>query len=310
MTNLKPNPAMATDDPHALVERGIGASKLALVVNFCLALVKIIAGVIGNSYALIADGIESTADLISSLVVWGGLRLALKPPDHEHPYGHGKAESIAGLVVATILLAASGLIATQSIHEIRTPHQAPAPFTLFVLLAVILIKESLYRFVFTIGHSLESTALKGDAWHHRLDAITSAAVFVGIGIALWGGPGYESADDWSALLACAAIAWNGCRLFAAALNEVMDAAPPPDVVAGIRQVASGLEGVRGIGKCRIRKSGLHLALDIHVFVDGDLTVHRGHDIAHDVQNQLLKSPYRIGDVTVHIEPSREPDAGK
>ncbi|HVY70716.1 MAG TPA: cation diffusion facilitator family transporter [Verrucomicrobiae bacterium] len=303
---MKP-PAQSTANSGntALVEQGIGASKLALGINLVLALVKIVAGIVGNSYALIADGIESSADLISSLVVWSGLRLAAKPADRDHPYGHGKAESIAGLVVASILLTAAGMIALESIHQIRTPHRSPAPFTLFVLLGVILIKEGLFRFVVSLGRSLDSTSLKGDAWHHRLDAITSAAVFIGISVALIGGPGYETADDWAALLACLIIAWNGAQFFASALNEVMDAAPPENVVNQIRAIASGVPEVRGIGKCRIRKSGLHLALDIHVFVNGDLSVSHGHTIAHAVEQRLFHAPYHIRDVTVHIEPSHK-----
>jgi cation diffusion facilitator family transporter len=302
---MKPTTNPTPDAGKDLVEKGIGASKVALGVNLVLALVKIVAGILGNSYALIADGIESTADLISSLVVWSGLRLATKPADRDHPYGHGKAESIAGLAVSTILLTAAGVIALESIHQIRTPHRSPAPFTLFVLLAVIVIKEGLFRFVVSLGRSLDSTSLKGDAWHHRLDAITSAAVFIGISIALIGGPGYETADDWAALLACVVIAWNGAQFFASSINEIMDAAPPETVVNQIRAIASSVPGVRGIGKCRIRKSGLHLALDIHVFVDGELSVSHGHAIAHAVEQRLFHAPYHIRDVTVHIEPSHK-----
>ena len=284
------------------VETGLRLSRLALVINALLAGVKIAAGVLGNSYVLIADGIESTADIFSSVVVWGGLRVATIPADENHPFGHGKAESLASVIVSMLLLGAALLIAVQSIHEILTPHQAPAWFTLPVLLVVIVIKETLFRLAFRAGSSLESTALKSDAWHHRSDALTSAAAFVGIGIALVGGRGYESADDWAALIACGIITWNGLRLLRAALDEVMDAAVSPEVVAGVRKLAADVDGVIDIEKCRIRKSGLHLALDIHVVVDGGLSVRRGHDIAHQVKDRLLESQLRINDVTVHIEP--------
>ena len=184
-----------------------------------------------------------------------------------------------------------------------TPHEAPHWFTLPVLLAVIVIKETMFRLAFRVGSSIESTALKSDAWHHRSDALTSAAAFLGIAIALIGGPGYESADDWAALLACGVIAWNGFRLLRSAMDEVMDATVSPDTVASVRRLASGVDGVIDIEKCRIRKIGLHLALDIHVVVDGDLNVRRGHEIAHLVKEQLLASQHRINDVTVHIEPA-------
>lgn len=287
----------------ATIETGLRLSKLALLVNAGLASIKIAGGIIGHSYVLIADGIESTADIFSSFVVWSGLRVSAIPPDDDHPYGHGKAEPIASVVVSLILLGAAFLIAVQSVREILTPHQAPGWFTLPLLLVVILVKELMYRYAFKTGRLLESTALKGDAWHHRSDALTSAAAFVGIAIALIGGPGYESADDWAALAACGVIVWNGLRLLRDALNEVMDASVSAEVVSAVRSLASGVDGVVAIDKCRVRKVGLHLALDIHVVVRGELTVREGHDIAHAVKDCLVRSPHRINDVTVHIEPA-------
>jgi cation diffusion facilitator family transporter len=286
----------------ATVESGLRLSKLALLINTTLAVVKIATGVLGSSYVLIADGIESTADIFSSIVVWGGLRVAILPADENHPYGHGKAEPVAGIIVSMLLLGAALLIAVQSVREILIPHRAPAWFTLPVLLVVIVIKETLFRLAFRAGRSLESTALKSDAWHHRSDALTSAAAFVGIAIALIGGRGYESADDWAALLACGVIGWNGLRLLRSALDEVMDAAVSPETTAAVRSLAADVEGVVAIEKCRIRKAGLHLALDIHVVVNGELTVRQGHEIAHQVKDRLLQSQHRINDVTVHIEP--------
>jgi len=302
---------MAEAGPRQLLtlEAGLRLSALAVAINALLAIGKIVAGVLGNSYALVADGIESTSDIISSLIVWSGLRISMKPADANHPYGHGKAESVAAVIVSFMLLAAALLIAVQSVREILTPHHAPAWFTLVILVVVIAIKEALYRFAFQVGTSLESSALKGDAWHHRSDALTSVAAFIGISIALIGGPGFESADDWGALAACVVIAWNGVRMFRATLDEVMDASVSPEVIAYIKSIAAEVEGVAGIEKCRIRKSGLHLAMDIHVRVDGDLSVRRGHAIAHRVKDRLLGSQHRINDVSVHIEPD-EPGRGQ
>ena len=283
-------------------ESGLKVSGSAIAINIVLALVKTTTGIVGNSYALVADGIESTADIVSSLIVFGGLKIAIKPPDDNHPYGHGKAESIAGVIVALFLLAAAVLIAIQSIREIRTPHHAPAWYTLLVLIGVIITKEMLFRKMSHVGEALASSALKSDAWHQRSDALTSSAAFIGISIALIGGPGYETADDWAALLACAVIFTNGIRLLLPAVNEVMDAAAPDDIERQVRLLASEIEGVIEIEKCRIRKSGLGYLMDIHVVVDGDTTVRNGHKIGHIVQNHLLNASMPITDVIVHIEP--------
>jgi len=254
---------------------------------------------------LIADAMESTLDIVSSLVVWGGLKIASAPPDANHPYGHGKAEPLAAAVVALALIVAAIRIAIQSIREILVPHHAPASFTLGVLAGVIVTKELLFRFLFKIGGDVKSTAVKSDAWHHRSDAITSAAVFIGISIALIGGAGYESADDWAALFACGIIGFNGCRLFHPAIAEVMDAAPPDDVETQIRNVAGTVESVVSMEKCYVRKMGFEFFVDLHVTVDGGLSVRRGHEIAHNVKKAVRLANPRILDVLVHVEPAEE-----
>jgi cation diffusion facilitator family transporter len=287
------------------LEHGMRAVVLGVMANLSLAVIKIITGVVGNSYALIADGIESTADVVSSLIVWMGLRIAAQPADEDHPYGHGKAESIAGVIAALGLLVAAAIIATQSIREILHPHEAPKWYTLVVLIVVIGVKEFLARRVLQAGDALESTSLKVDAWHHRSDALTSAAVAIGIAVALWGGPGYESADDWAALLACAVIAINGLILLRFAMREIMDEAVPASTQDQIRLVAGAVHGVQAIEKIRVRKSGVGLLMDIHVQVDGQMSVRESHVIAHRVKDALLASGLRIEDVVVHIEPLEE-----
>jgi cation diffusion facilitator family transporter len=284
------------------VQPGLIAAGVGMAVNIVLAIIKIVTGVVGHSYALVADGIESTADIVSSLIVWTGLKISAFPPDAGHPYGHGKAESIAAIVVSFSLLGAAGLIAVQSVREIIVPHHTPAWFTLLVLALVITTKETLYRFVFKVGHQLGSTAVKGDAWHHRSDAITSAAAFVGISIALIGGKGYESADDWAALLACGIIGFNGFRIFRAALDEIMDAAVPAEVQTTICREAAQIPGVIRIDESRIRKSGLGLFVDLQVRVDGNLTVRQADAIAEEVSRRLKSAPVGVAGVMVHIEP--------
>jgi cation diffusion facilitator family transporter len=282
--------------------RGRRAALVATASGTLLAAIKIGAGLVGNSYALVADGIESLLDIFSSLVVWGGLRIAARPPDASHPYGHGKAEALAALAVSlTLLLAGLGL-AVQSVREIVTPHHAPAPFTLAVLAGVVVIKESLFAWVGRIGRSLSSTALEAEAWHHRSDALTSAAAFVGICLALLGGPGWESLDDWAALFACCVIGYNGVRLARTAVADVMDAAAPAALERGIRDTARGVGGVVDVDKCFARKSGSGWLVDLHVVVDGRLPVSEGHRIGHDVQHALRASKLGILDVLVHVEP--------
>jgi len=282
---------------------GARLALLGLVINVVLASVKIVAGVVGHAYVLIADGMESALDVGGSIVIWGGLTVAAKPPDRTHPYGHGKAEPIAALVVAICVLAAAIGLAIESVREILTPHHGPAPFTLAILVVVIVIKEFLFRYVNRIGRDLESTAVKTDAWHHRSDALTSAAAFIGISVALVGGEGWQSADDWAALFACAVIAANGISLALPAFQEIMDTAPRDKIVRSILAVASSVPGVVEVEKCYARKMGLDYYVDLHVGVDGNISVHEGHEIAHRVKSAIQQSDSRIADVLVHIEPA-------
>jgi cation diffusion facilitator family transporter len=282
---------------------GLRSTVWGIVTNAILAGVKAIAGIAGNSYALIADAIESTTDIASSLIVWGGLRISGMPPDEDHPYGHGKAEPIAATVVSIALVAAAAGIAIQSVREITMPHHAPAPFTLGVLFVVVVVKELLYRFVFNVGESIGSIAVKSDAWHHRSDAITSAAAFVGISIALIGGKGYESADDWAALFAAGIIVVNAFRILLPAVHEIMDRAPSPDVELAVRETSLRVEGVVGLDKCFVRKMGFSYYVDLHVTVDGGLTVRDGHEIARRVKRTILSARSDVADVLIHIEPS-------
>jgi cation diffusion facilitator family transporter len=296
------NPSVAQLSESA--GRGIRLTLWTTAANVVLAALKIVGGALGSSHVLIADGVESVTDVVGSLVVTGGLRIAAIPPDKEHPYGHGKAESLAALVVSVALVLTAVGIAIQSLREVLgRPHEAPAVFTLYVLIGAVIIKEVMFRLLHRTGQSIGSEAVKVTAWHHRADAITSGAAFIGISVALIGGPGYEQADGWAALVACVVIAYNGVRLFRGALDEMMDKAPPPEIEARIREIARGIPDVAAIEKCRVRRSGLSLFVEIHVEVDGSLTVRRGHEIAHDVKQALLEAQLSIIDVTVHIEPA-------
>jgi cation diffusion facilitator family transporter len=284
------------------LQHGLKATAAGLVTNSLLAATKLTTGIIGHSYALIADAIESMADIFSSLIVWRGMIVAQRPADADHPYGHGRAETLAAAAVAIMLLGAAGLILIQSIREIIEPHQAPAPFTLFVLLAVVLVKEGLFRFVGGIGADIASDAVTTDAWHHRSDAITSAAAALGISIALVGGPKFSIADECAAIFASGIIAFNGWRLLQQPLGELMEARPQEDVAGQARAVALQVTGVRGVEKCHARKLGHMYVLDMHVEVDGALPVADAHDLAHAVKDDIRAKLPRVHDVTIHIEP--------
>ncbi len=283
---------------------GIRASLGGVLVSVVLGAVKVVTGILGNSYALIADGVESMLDVVSGLVVAGSLKIAVQPPDERYPFGYGKIEPAAALVIATGLLATATGIAIQSVREIRMPHHAPAAFTLVVLVLVVVTKEMLFRFLLRKSESIASHAMRTDAWHHRSDSLTSLAAFIGISIALVAGKGYESADDWAALFAAAVIAFNGVLLLRTSWREIMDASLPDMVIEDIREIARRVDGVARIDMCRLRKSGLGLWVDIHVEVRGDMTVREGHSIAHRVKDALLASNHNIMDALVHIEPAR------
>jgi cation diffusion facilitator family transporter len=288
-----------------LANKGIRTTIIGILTSIILAAIKAVAGIWGNSYALIADAIESTSDVFTSLIVLTGLKIATRPADETHPYGHGKAEPFAGILVSAALFIAAIVIIIQSIHEIITPHHAPAAFTLIVLVAVVITKEFLFRYIIKVGNSVDSVAVKNDAWHHRSDAITSGAAFIGISIALIGGPGYEEADDYAALCASLIIIYNAYRLFKPALFEIMDTAPSPEFVKKIIDVSLKVEDVIAIDKCFARKMGLQYYIDMHVIVDGNITVHKGHQISHNVKNKLVNSFPNVSDVLIHIEPATE-----
>lgn len=289
------------------IERGIRSAQVGIGVNAILALGKIVAGIAGNAYALVADGIESLADIASSLIVWGGLTIAALPPDEAHPFGHGKAEALATATVSLMLLAASIAIAVQAVLEIRTPHHLPEPWTLAVLVSVIVVKVILSRHVGAVGAAIGSTAVSADARHHVSDAVTSAAAFIGITIALVGsrvrgGSGWASADDWAALVSALVIGYNGLSMLGPALNELMDRMPGNDIVEPIRESARSVEGVRHVEKLAVRKTGLTYNVALHVQADPALTLLEAHALGGAVKAAIRTRLPATEQVHVHMEP--------
>jgi len=280
----------------------IHATYFSILGNASLALLKGIAGFFGNSYALIADAIESTTDIFASVLVLIGLKYASKPADENHPYGHGRVEPLITFIVVGFLITSATIIGYESIQNIGTPHELPEIWTLFVLGPIILWKELSYRFVLKKSKESNSSSLKADAWHHRSDAITSVAAFIGISIALFFGKGFESADDWAALFASGFILYNSYLIFRPALGEIMDEHVYGDLVEEIRKVSLTVEGVKGTEKCFIRKAGMQYHVDLHATVSATISVRLGHEIAHKLKDTLQQEIPQLGQILIHIEP--------
>ncbi len=288
------------------LQRSLRATFSGLAVNVALTAAKFAAGVLGHSQALIADAVESLADIFSSIIVWRGVVVAAKPADEEHPYGHGKAEPLAAATVSAMLMLAAGMIAYHSLKGIVEPRVPPSAWTLLLLVVVIAVKELLFRFVLHEAGHAESSAVETDAWHHRADAITSTAAFLGISIALVGGKGYENADNWAALVAAFVIAFNGWRLLRPAFNELMDRSPDRRLIEQIKTIAATVPGVDRVEKCIVRKMGWQFYADMHVEVNPEMTVLRSHGIAHEVKNVVREKIPSVRDVLIHIEPLNIP----
>ena len=280
----------------------VRAAQLGMLVNVALTAAKLVGGLVGHSYALIADAAESAFDLFGSLAVWTGVRIADRDATQEYPFGFGKAEALAGASVAMLLLIASVGIAVASVHEILTPHHAPAPWTLGVLAIVIVIKYYMTRRVQRIARSVGSTALAADAQHHRSDALTSIAAFVGISVALAGGAGWESADDWAALVAAGIIAWNGIALMRTAAADLMDRVAAPDVVTAIRTAATSVNDVRAVEKLAVRRAGRGYWVDIHVEADPAMSLEDAHIVSGKVKGAIRATTPQVLGVLVHMEP--------
>lgn len=283
-------------------QTAIKATYFSIVGNTSLAIIKGIAGYFGNSYALIADAIESTTDIFSSLLVLFGIKYSNRPADKNHPYGHGRAEPLITFLVVGFLITSAVIIAHESLKNIGTSHELPKPWTLLVLGAIIIWKEISYRIVIKKSKETNSSSLKADAWHHRSDAITSVAAFIGISIALIMGKGYETADDWAALFASGFILYNSYLIFRPALGEIMDEHVYDDLIEAIRQVSLKVEGVEDTEKCFIRKAGMQYHIELHAKVNAQITVEAGHTIAHKLKDTLRQEIPQLGHVLIHIEP--------
>jgi cation diffusion facilitator family transporter len=284
-------------------QTAIRTTYFSIIGNTCLAIIKGLAGFFGNSYALVADAIESTTDIFASLLVLLGFKYAKRPADENHPYGHGKIEPIITFGIVAFLVVSATIIAYESIQNIRTPHQIPKSWTLIVLGLIIIWKEISFQIVIKKSRQINSSSLKADAWHHRSDAITSIMAFLGISIAILFGKGYETADDWAALFASAFILYNSYQILRPALGEIMDEQLYDDLIVEIRVKSIEVEGILGTEKCFIRKAGMNFHVDLHAIVNSEISVKVGHDIAHQLKDHLHKEIPNLGHVLIHIEPN-------
>ena len=284
-------------------QTAIRTTYFSIIGNTILAIIKGLAGFFGNSYALIADAIESTTDIFSSLLVLLGFKYAKRPADDNHPYGHGKIEPLITFAVVAFLVVSATIIAYESIQNIQTPHKTPKPWTLVILGVIIIWKEISFQIVNRKSIQTNSSSLKADAWHHRSDAITSVMAFIGISIAIILGKGYETADDWAALFASAFILYNSYLILRPALGEVMDEQLYDDLIIKIREKSTDVNGIIGTEKCFVRKAGMKYHVDLHAIVDGKISVKVGHDIAHNLKDYLRKEIPNLGHVLIHVEPN-------
>ncbi len=274
-------------------------------MNAVMVAVKVTTGLLGNSYALVADGVESSLDIFSSLIVWRALAVADRDADEHYHFGYAKAESVAAAAVAIILLVAALGISIEAIREILTPHHSPAPYTLVVLVGVIAVKEGLFRWMSGVADEVDSVAVRADAWHHRSDALTSGAAFLGIAIALVGGPAWAPADDVAALVASGIIAFNGVRLLRPAIEDLMDRAPDPVVLGRVERISCAVPEVRGVEKIQARRAGIGYFVALHVEADPAMTLRDAHLLGHAVKDAIRAEMPSVLDVLVHMEPHNE-----
>jgi len=282
---------------------GQQAAVVGIVSNLVLSIGKIIAGVIGNSSALITDGIHSASDIVTSLAVFLGMKIAKRPPDKEHPYGHGKAENIAAKTVAIILILVSIQIVYTNIGGITTERYIlPSSLAIWVAIASIIIKEGLFQYKISIGKRLNSSSLISDAWHHRSDAFSSFIVLIGIIGAKIGGTRWIFLDRLAAVIVGLIILGIGIKLFIKTASELMDKMPETKILKKINSIALSVEGVMDTETLKARKIGLDIFVDIHIEVNKNITIEKGHKIAHKVKGTLIEKMPVIKDVLVHIEP--------
>jgi cation diffusion facilitator family transporter len=288
--------------PERSLRTGQGSALKGILVNGGLGAAKLAAGVLGHSYALIADACESFADVMGSCVTFYALKKASEPADVDHPAGHGRAETLASAVTALALVGVGALIFWQAALSLNELRRAPSPLTLLVLVPVILIKEQMFNWMRARGKKIGSLAVVADAWHQRSDVVTSLAALTGIIVAWAGGAAWSHADSWAALAASVWLAGTGLWLLGPTLHELMEGSVDPALLQFIEETSRNCPGIAGVDKVWVRKLGMRLMVDLHIEVDPDISVQEGHRLSHEVKAKLQAELPQVRDVMVHVEP--------
>jgi cation diffusion facilitator family transporter len=292
----------ARSNPERSLQRGQGSALRGILLNGSLGGAKMAAGLLGHSYAMVADACESFSDVLGSCVTLYGLRLAAEPADVSHPSGHGRAETLASAITALALCGIGGLIFWHALDSIGEPRPAPSHWTLFILVPVIIAKEWMFHFLSGQGREIGSLALKAEAWHQRSDVVTSIAALFGIIVAWIGGPGWNHADSWAAMAASLWLMGTGLWLVGPALHELMEGSVDPALLDFISETSQRCPGILGIDKIWVRKLGMRLMVDMHVEVDPAISVQEGHRLSHEMKARLQAELPQVRDVMVHVEP--------
>lgn len=274
-----------------------------MLVSGGLALIKIFAGVWGHSTAVVADGLESAADVFASGFVLFGLTIAAKPADREHPYGHGRVETLTGLVIGMALIAGGIAISYGSIRQIGQPHDTLATFVIGPLILSLAAKTGLAAIKFRYGRQMASAALTADAWNDAMDTVSAAAALVAVGLTLSDPARFAEADRYGGCVVGAIVVLAGLRVAHEASLQLMDTMPAGQMIEQIRAAAMSVEGVRGVEKCFARKTGLKYHVDLHLEVDPEMTVRQSHGLAHDVRERIMERLPWVADVLMHVEPA-------
>lgn len=283
---------------------GQRVAALGMAVSGMLAAIKITVGLAGNSTAVVADGLESASDVAASGFVYLGLALAAKPADDNHPYGHGRVETLTGLLIGMVLAVGGALISHGALARLGQPRQPIASYVVWPLLISLAAKTGLASVKFHFGRKLKSAALTADAWNDAMDTVSAVAALVAVGLSLYDPARFLNADRYGGFLVGLIVILAGVRVSRDTALQLMDTMPEEAVIRQIRDEARTVPGVRGVEKCYARKTGMRYHVDLHLEVDPDMTVRQSHALAHDVRLHILDKLDWVADVLVHVEPAR------
>jgi len=295
---------MATTRPvHLPIDPGDRITVIGILWNVILLVLKVVLGVLSGSAALVADGIHSGSDMATDLAVLGGMHLGRRRADADHPYGHGRFETLAGGVVAAALIVVGAFIAWEGIVALyRGVDSYPGPAVVAVALVSILVKEWMYRRTTRIARAVDSAALQANAWHHRSDALSSVAVLAG---GIGGLSGWGHADQLAAILVGVMVTAAGAKTFVRVLHELTEGGLNQSEIDRLREAISAVNGVRQWHQLRTRRVGRETFVDVHILVDPGLSLRDGHAISMDVEEGVHMACGRPVNVIVHVEPDSE-----